>query len=122
MSGEALIYDAELDPTKEDIAARYAGIVTLLGSYRLVDPDGEVGIEVLIGSDLDGRGVQLPLTYRSSELDDSHTLIEVDHSVLGRRYVSNALGDPVAVTQIIRTILEGDDGATRSDGVPAALD
>ena len=122
MSGEALIYDAELDPTKDDIAARYAGIVTLLGSYRLVDPDGEVGIEVLIGSDLDGRGVQLPLTYRSSELDDSHTLIEVDHSVLGRRYVSNALGDPVAVTQIIRTILEGDDGATRSDGVPAALD
>ncbi|GAB3697236.1 CG0192 family protein [Corynebacterium nasicanis] len=122
MSGEALIYDAELDPTKDDIAARYAGIVTLLGSYRLVDPDGEVGIEVLIGSDLDGRGVQLPLTYRPSELDSRHTLLEMDHSELGRRWVSNALGDPVAVTQFIRTIMEGDDGATRSDGIPAALD
>ncbi len=122
MSGEAHIYDAELDPTKDDLAARYAGIVTLLGSYRLVDPEGEVGIEVLIGSDLDGRSVQLPLTYRSSELDPAHTLVELDHSVLGHRWVSNALGDPVAVTQMIRTILEGDDGATRSDGVPAALD
>ena len=122
MSGEALIYDAELTPDKDEIAARCAGIVTLLGSYRLVDPDGEVGIEVLIGSDLDGRGVQLPLTYRSEELSPEHTLIEMEHSVLGHRYVSNALGDPVAVAQVIRTILEGDDGATRSDGVPAALD
>ncbi|MDO5512639.1 hypothetical protein [Corynebacterium sp.] len=122
MSGEALIYDSELDPTKDDIAARFAGIVTLLGSYRLVDPAGEVGIEVLIGSDLDGRGVQLPLTYRPSEFSPDHTLVEMEHSELGHRYVSNALGDPVAVTQFIRTILEGDDGARRSDGVPAALD
>ncbi|MDO5668402.1 MAG: hypothetical protein Q4G50_00165 [Corynebacterium sp.] len=122
MSGEALIYDADLDPTKDDLAARYAGIVTLLGSYRLVDPEGEVGIEILIGSDLDGRGVQLPLTYRPSELDPAHTLTEMEHSVLGHRWVSNALGDPVAVKQLLRTILEGDDGATRSDGVPAALD
>ena len=68
MSGEALIYDAELNPTKDDIAARYAGIVTLLGSYRLVDPEEEVGIEILIGTDLDGRGVQLPLTYRSGDV------------------------------------------------------
>lgn len=45
----------------------------------------------------------------------------MDHSVLGRRWVSNALGDPVAVAQLIRTILEGDDGAARSDGVPAVL-
>lgn len=122
MSGVAKIYDAELNPTKEDIAARFGGIVSLLGSFRLVDWDDEVGIEVLIGSDLDGRHVQLPLTYRPSEVDPEHTLTEMDHSVLGRRWVSNALGDPVAVAQFIRTILEGDDGATRSDGVPAVLD
>lgn len=122
MSGEALIHDAELSPTKEDIAGRYAGIVTLFGSYRLVDPDDVVGIEVLVGSDLDGRTVQLPLTYRPEEIDPECTLTDMEHSVLGRRWVSNALGDPVAVAQFIRTILEGDDGATRSDGVPAALD
>jgi hypothetical protein len=122
MSGVARIYDAELSPSKEDIAARHAGIVTLLGSYRLVDPDDVVGIEVLVGADLDGRTVQLPVTYRPSEVSPEHTLTEMDHSVLGRRWVSNALGDPVAVAQFIRTILEGDDGATRSDGVPAVLD
>lgn len=122
MSGVAKIYGAELNPTKEDIAARFGGIVSLLGSFRLVDPADEVGIEVLIGSDLDGRHAQLPLTYRPSEVDPEHTLTEMDHSVLGRRWVSNALGDPVAVAQLIRTILEADDGASRSDGVPAALD
>ena len=122
MSGVARIYDAELSPSKEDIAVRYAAIVTLLGSYRLVDPDDEVGIEVLVGSDLDGRTVQLPLTYRPSEISPEHTLTRMNHSVLGERWVSNALGDPVAVAQFIRTILEGDDGATRSDGVPAVLE
>lgn len=121
MSGVAQIYDAELSPSKEDIAARYAGIVSLLGSYRLVDPEDVVGIEVLVGADIDGRTVQLPVTYRPSEISPEHTLAEMDHSVLGRRWVSNALGDPVAVAQLIRTILEGDDGATRSDGVPAVL-
>lgn len=122
MSGVARIYDADLSPSKEEIAVRYAGIVTLLGSYRLVDPDDEVGIEVLVGSDIDGRAVQLPLTYRPSEIKPEHTLTRMNHSVLGERWVSNALGDPVAVAQFIRTILEGDDGATRSDGVPAVLE
>lgn len=122
MSGVAKIYDAELNPTKEDIAVRFGGIVSLLGSYRLVDPADEVGIEVLIGSDVDGRTVQLPLTYRDSELDPEHTLTEMDHSVLGKRWVSNALGDPVAVAQFIRTILEGDNGAERSDNVPSLLE
>ncbi|QGU03497.1 CG0192 family protein [Corynebacterium comes] len=121
MSGVAHIHQAELSPSKEDIAVRFAGIVTLLGSYRLVDPDDEVGIEVLVGSDIDGRTVQLPVTYRAEEISPEHTLTEMTHSVLGRRWVSNALGDPVAVAQFIRTILEGDDGATRSDGVPAVL-
>ncbi|RNE48208.1 CG0192 family protein [Corynebacterium alimapuense] len=121
MSGIVQIYDAELNPTKEWIAASSGGVVTLLGSYRLADPAGKVGIEVLVGSDIDGRPVQLPLTYRAAELHSEHTLSEMEHSVLGRRWVSNALGDPVAVAAFIRVILEGDDAATRSDGVPAAL-
>ncbi|AGF71256.1 CG0192 family protein [Corynebacterium halotolerans] len=122
MSGIAKIYDAVLNPTKEQIAGTFGGFVELLGSYRLVDPDDEVGIEVLIGTDLDGRIVQLPLTYRGAELDPEHTLTELEHNILGHRWVSNALGDPVAVTQLIRTILTGDDGAKFSDGTPPALD
>lgn len=122
MSGIAQIYDATLNPTKEQIAATFGGFVELLGSYRLVDPDDVAGIEVLIGTDLDGRIVQLPVTYRSAELDPEHTLTQMDHNILGHRWVTNALGDPVAVTQFIRTILAGDDGAEFSDGTPAALD
>lgn len=122
MSGIAQIYDAELDPGKEHVAERFGGVITLLGSYRLVDPAGEVGIEVLVGRDSDGRIAQLPLSYRDSELDPQHTLTEMEHSVLGRRWVSNALGDPVAVEQLIRTILTGDDGAEFSDGTTPVLD
>ncbi|GAC57934.1 hypothetical protein GOHSU_27_00700 [Gordonia hirsuta DSM 44140 = NBRC 16056] len=122
MSGVAVIYDAELSPTKEEIAARHAGIGALHGSYRLVDPDGVVGIEVLVGPDAQGRTAQFPVTYRPAEVDPAHTLTRMDHSVLGERWVTAALGDPVAVTQLLRTIVEGDDGARRSDGVPAVLE
>ncbi len=122
MSGIAQIHDAVLNPTKEQISTTFGGFVELLGSYRLVDPGDEVGIEVLIGTDLDGRIVQLPLTYRPGELDPEHTLTEMEHNILGHRWVSNALGDPVAVTQLLRTILAGDDGAEFSDGTPAALE
>lgn len=121
MSGIAEIYNAELSPGKDDIAARFGGVVTLLGGYRLVDPDGDVGIEVLVGSDIDGRSVQIPLTYRGAEIDAEHTLTTMEHSVLGKRWVSNALGDPVAVAEFIRCILEGDNEAARSDGVPPVL-
>ncbi|MGP6175051.1 CG0192 family protein [Corynebacterium sp. A21] len=121
MSGIAEIFDAELNPDKNYIAQTIGGFKTLLGSYRLVDTiDGEGGIEVLIGRDQDDRLVQLPLTYRSTEVDPAHTLVELEHSVLGHRWVSNALGDPVAVREFIRTIITADDGAAYSDGtIPA---
>ena len=115
MSGTAQIYDAVLHPTKEEFTARFGAVVTLLGSYRLVDPADEVGIEIHIGRDGEGRLVQMPTTYRAEELDPAATFCSVDHSVLGTRWVSNALGDPVAVAQIIRTIVQGDDGAAYSN-------
>lgn len=122
MAGIAEILDATLVPTKGELAKKWLGHFTELGSYRFVDPDGEVGIEVLVGEDLDGRLVQLPVTYRSHQLDPVHTLDTMEHSELGKRYVSNALGDPVAVREFIRTIIEADTGAQRSDGKPAALE
>lgn len=122
MSGIAKIYTTTLSPTKESIARAWVGDVTLLGSYRLVDTlDGETGIEVLIAADPDGRLVQIPFSYRSEEINPAHTLSTIEHGVLGTRWVSNALGDPSAVREFIRTILTGDDGATRDDGVPAFL-
>lgn len=122
MSGVAKMYNTTVVPSKDDIAWAWAGSVSLKGSYRLVDTvDGEVGIEVLVATDLDGRLIQIPFSYRSEEINPEHTLSTVDHGVLGQRWVTNALGDPVAVREIIRTILTGDDGATRDDGVEAYL-
>lgn len=122
MSGTAQIYDAVLHPTKEEFTARFGAVVTLLGSYRLVDPADEVGIEIHIGRDGEGRLVQMPTTYRAEELDPAATLCSVDHNILGTRWVSNALGDPVAVAQMIRTIVQGDDGAAYSNGSGPIVD
>jgi hypothetical protein len=122
MAGIAEIQQATITPTKSELANKWLGSYRELGSYRFVDPQNEVGIEVLVGYDLDDRLVQLPVSYRSEELDPAHTLATMEHSVLGTRYVSNALGDPVAVREFIRTIVEADTGAQRSDGKPAALE
>lgn len=117
MSGTAKLYpDAELNPTKAELAQNFASIKDLQGSARLVDPEGEVGIEFHFGLDDSGRLIQLPVTYRSAELSEQATLTTLEHSELGKRWVSSGLSDPVAVTQIIRTIVQGDDGAEFSDG------
>lgn len=117
----AKIEDATLNPTKQEVASRWLGSFSHLGSYRLVDVDGEVGIESLLGFDSDERLIQLPVTYRSAQLDEEETLATMDHSVLGTRYVTNALADPVAVREYIRIILDAADGANYSDGTRPAL-
>lgn len=123
MSGIAKMYDTTVVPSKEEVARSWAGSINLQGSYRLVDLDkGEVGVEVLIATDDDGRLVQVPFSYRSEEVDPQHTLSVIEHGVLGKRWITNALGDPVAVRELIRTIITGDDGAERDDGVAAYLD
>lgn len=122
MSGTAKIYNAKLDPDKNYIGKTFGGLQEQLGTYRLVDADDEVGIEIMVGRDSEGRLVQLPLTYRPSEFDAEQTLVEIEHSELGHRYVSHALGDPVAVRELIRTIVTADDGAAFSDGTTPALD
>lgn len=123
MSGTAHIYDADINPTKQEIAARYGAITSYDGSYRLVDFEGDqVGIEVYVGRDIEGRFSQMPVTYRSAEIDPLATLTTMEHSVLGQRYVSNALADPVAVREFIRTIITGDDGAAYSNGATPTLD
>ena len=123
MSGVAKMYDTTIVPSKDEVARNWAGSVTLKGSYRLVDTvDEEVGIEILIATDLDERLVQIPFSYRPSEINPEETLTTIEHGVLGQRWVTNALGDPVAVREIIRTILTGDDGASRDDGVAPYLD
>ncbi|GAB3947588.1 CG0192 family protein [Corynebacterium tapiri] len=120
MSGTAQIYaDAQLTPTKQEIALEHGAIQELIGSARLLDPAGEVGIEFLFGNDEFGRLRQLPVTYRSAEVGDRATLTTLEHSELGTRWVSVALGDSVAVTAIIRAIVTAGEGAAYSAGEPA---
>lgn len=68
-------------------------------SFHLDDPDGEVGMQVLLvrAGDL---LLQVPLTYRATPSPDAdHAFIgEMEHSVLGTRYVYDGLGDDRFVT------------------------
>ncbi len=82
-----------------------------LGGYRLDDPAGQVGIEIMIVSDESGPTpivYQVPLTYRGAPLAGAeHALIgESDHGVLGRRWVYDACHDPVFVARLV-ALLEG---------------
>lgn len=115
---EATIYDATLSPTKDELLAAHSPIVERIGSYSVVDRDGEVGIEVLVGRDVNGAVRQFGVTYRDAgaKLDDE--LMPMDHSVLGARSVAPLTTDPVAVRELIRTILAGGEGATFSNGAP----
>ncbi len=103
----ALIYDAELRPGKMDLISDWLPTTVWfptqepvtahkLCSFRFDDPDGQVGIETSIVA-AGGVTVQVPLTYRGAPLAgaDRFLITEMDHSVLGRRWVYDALGDPV---------------------------
>ena len=131
MSGIAKIEEATLTPSKIDLVRDWlarqpwfagdASDLERVGAFRFVDPDGEVGIETLL---LRSAGVtyQVPLTYRGAELPESAgSLIgTLEHSVLGTRWVYDAVGDPVYVVELFRVIHEGDTEADLSRGEKTA--
>ncbi|GAA1795606.1 maltokinase N-terminal cap-like domain-containing protein [Nostocoides veronense] len=102
---------ANLVPSKQELIAGWIGEQRWyaakgrapqprrLFSWRLDDPDGEVGIETLIVAD-DATTppviYQVPLTYRAAPLEGAtHALVgTLEHSVLGTRYVYDGPHDP----------------------------
>ena len=123
MSGTAEIHDAHLEPGK--LATLTPWVVDQewfegdpealeqVTSYRLVDPAGEVGIEGFLLR-AGGRTVHVPVTYRAEPLDDTAgatTIGEMEHSVLGRRYVYDGATDPVYLAEVERVIRERDTAA-----------
>lgn len=117
----ATIHTAELSPTKLELLTAWMGgqrwyvgqgrrpRLRRLDSWRLDDPQGEVGIEVLIVLDESGSTpvvYQVPLTYRGAPLEGAAAALvgEMDHSVLGRRWVYDAPHDPVYVTQMLALV------------------
>ena len=116
----ATIHDATLTPGKDDLVAAWIGEqrwyqakgrsprLRRLDGWRLDDPAGEVGIETLVYVDESSEPVtyQVPLTYRGAPLPGAeHALVgEMEHSVLGHRWVYDAPHDPVYVAQLMALV------------------
>jgi len=114
----ALFHRATLSPTKSDLLAEWVPrqqwaphahtSLDVIGAYRLEDPDARVGMENHI-VDADGTLLHVPLTYRDEPLAGAdHALItEMQHSVLGTRWVYDGLRDPLLVTMLAGVTMTG---------------
>jgi hypothetical protein len=119
MARMALIHRATLHPTKLELLAGWlpgrpwytapAGEPRRVAGYRFDDPAGAVGIETLLVSTGGGPVHQVPLTYRDAPLTgaDAWLVGTTEHSVLGRRWVYDAVGDPVYAAALAAAILAG---------------
>ncbi|ANZ39042.1 hypothetical protein BBK82_26190 [Lentzea guizhouensis] len=80
----------------------YAGEAPLrpAGFFRFEDPAGEVGVETHL---LQGNGTtyQVPLTYRPAPLIGGALVTTAEHSVLGTRWIYDAVTDPVWVAAVL---------------------
>ena len=119
----AVIHNAELRPSKTEAIAAWlpsqpwsglaqdtpASPLVALGRFRFDDPDGEVGVETYLVSVGDGPVLHVPLTYRGAPLPGAGAFLvtEMHHSVLGRRWVYDAVGDPVYADVLRRAIATG---------------
>ncbi len=116
----AILHRAEITPTKLELIAGwlpgqpwYAGPghpeLESVGAYRFDDPLGEVGIETLLVRAPGGPILQVPLTYRGEQLPGAEESLigTMEHSVLGRRWVYDACGDPV-YTRALAAVVSGD--------------
>lgn len=116
----ALIHQAELRPSKIELLQEWAptqawfegsagASLTSLASFRFDDPEGEVGIETVLVRAGDGPAMQIPLTYRGAPLEggDAWLIGTMEHSVLGRRWVYDATGDPAYLAAVATAALTG---------------
>lgn len=116
----ALLHRAVLRPTKLDLLSAWlptrpwyrgstGAAVARVAACRFDDPDGEVGIETIVVRAGDGPLLHAPLTYRSAPLPggDAWLVGTAEHSVLGRRWVYDACGDPVYARALAHAIFTG---------------
>jgi len=114
----ALYHLAKITPTKSECIAQWAPTrpwgpppdepVDVIGSYRFDDPDGRVGMEVHLAT-VGGILFHVPLTYRDEPLagTDGALITEMQHSVLGTRWVYDGLQDPLFVTMLAAVAMTG---------------
>jgi hypothetical protein len=114
----ALFHRATITPTKADLIASWApsrpwgpserDAIDVIGSYRFDDPDGRVGMETHLVT-AGGALFQIPLTYREEPCDAAADafVTEMEHSVLGTRWVYDGLRDPLFVTMLAGVTMTG---------------
>jgi Maltokinase N-terminal cap domain len=114
----AIFHRATITPTKGELIARWAPTqrwgphadapMDVVGSYRFDDPDGRVGMETHLVTAA-GTLLQVPLTYRDEPLDgaDDALITEMQHSVLGTRWVYDGLRDPLLVVMLAGVAMTG---------------
>jgi hypothetical protein len=114
----ALIHKATLRPSKLDLLRAWlpsrpwfdgTGELHQIAAYRFDDPGGQVGIEAVLVRSGDGTVFHVPLTYRDAALPGAEAFLvgTADHSVLGKRWVYDGCGDPVAVAALATAMLTG---------------
>lgn len=114
----ALFHAATITPTKAELIADWAPTqawgppadvpIEVIGAYRFDDPEGRVGMEIHLvtaGSTV----LHVPLTYRDEPLDraDDALIVEMQHSVLGTRWVYDGMRDPQLVVMLAGVALTG---------------
>jgi hypothetical protein len=116
----ALIHNATLTPTKLELLGAWlpartwwpgggAAGLERLGAARFDDPANEVGVEIFLVKTPEGPLTQVPMTYRAAPLDDAGEWLigTTEHSVLGTRWVYDAVADPVFVAVLAAAIRTG---------------
>jgi Maltokinase N-terminal cap domain len=114
----AIFHRATVSPTKEELIAEWAPTqlwgpprdtpTAVIGSYRFDDPEGRVGMEIHL-VDAGGTLLQVPLTYRDEPLAEAEAALitEMQHSVLGTRWVYDGLRDPRLVVMLAAVAMTG---------------
>jgi len=116
----ALLHKAELTPTKIELLTEWvpaqswfvgdSGVeLTNVAAYRFDDPAGAVGIETILVQAGTGPVLQVPVTYRDAPLAGAEAALvgTTEHSVLGKRWVYDATGDPVYIAAAATAALTG---------------
>ena len=116
----ALLYSAEITPTKIELLTAWAPTqpwfvgdadvpVANVGAYRFDDPEGQVGIETILITAGSGPVLQVPVTFRAAPLAGSEAFLSttMQHSVLGERWVYDATGDPAYLAAVATAALTG---------------
>ncbi|MFG1926974.1 1,4-alpha-glucan branching protein [Cryptosporangium sp. NPDC048952] len=112
----ATVHNTTLTPTKLELLTVWlprqpwyrgsgAPELTKAGGFRLDDPAGEVGIELMVVVDAGTSDAYfVPMTYRGAETDGD-LIGTMEHGVLGTRFAYDGATDPVlraALTALIR--------------------